>query len=277
MSAKPRLAVIQFPGLNCEYETLKTAQYYGFDAKIVRWNESESTLNDADAFIVPGGFSFQDRVRAGAISAKLPLMAALSRADKAGKPIMGICNGCQILAESGLFPNLEGQDLIQVALAPNLQDGQPRGYVYDWVFVKVQKKSPTAFTRYLNEDEILPIPIAHGEGRFVLDSKVEAQLSELTAFVYTTETGKMESSFPTNPNGTAHNLAGLCNPKGNVLGLMPHPERAAFLRQIPFGIPGDWAKRKDQACKDKLSEQEGPWAKLFRSMLDEVTERIAVR
>ena len=100
-----RLAIIQFPGSNCEYETQLAANQYGFEADIFRWTETSRSLSEYDGYILPGGFSYQDRVRAGVMAAKLPLMDHVGRASEEGKPILGICNGCQILVESGLVPH----------------------------------------------------------------------------------------------------------------------------------------------------------------------------
>ncbi len=266
MSTSPRLAVLQFPGLNCEYETQRTAEFYGFNAKVFRWNDPADELDLADAFIVPGGFSFQDRVRAGAIAAKLPVMAKLAEADSAGKPILGICNGCQILAEAGLFPNLApSQHGLQVALAPNSRDSRLMGHICDWVEVQFNNEKKNIFSQAFEPGEILPIPISHSEGRFILSPEVEAQLSSLTTLTYVTE----------NPNGTTRNIAGIGNQRGNVLGLMPHPERAALLRQIPFSMKGKWlaAKQSSFASAGAL-EQEGPWGRLFIAMKNAVLQRV---
>jgi phosphoribosylformylglycinamidine synthase I len=262
MSRKPRLAVIQFPGSNCEYETQFVARHFGFDAHLVRWNAPLVGLSDFEAFIVPGGFSFQDRVRAGAIAAKLPIMEAILDADRAGKPILGICNGCQILAEAGLFPNLSGDHRIEVALAPNLNQNQRIGHMCDWVSVKLRYPGFSLFTRNYSEDEVLPIPISHGEGRFVWPEALQADIQKLAAFTYVSES----------PNGSTDHVAGLCNPAGNVLGLMPHPERAVFLKQLPMTLAGDWSARKHST--EYGIYDLGPWGRLFESMYQAVCERI---
>ena len=268
MNTKPRLAVLQFPGLNCEYETQRAAAFYGFDAKIFRWNDHVDELDLADAFIVPGGFSFQDRVRAGAIAAKLPVMAKLAKADQDGKPILGICNGCQILAEAGLFPNLSPHTTahrLQVALAPNSQENRLIGHICDWVDVKFNNPQYSLFAQAFEPGEILPVPISHSEGRFILSPELLAQLDQLTTLTYTTA----------NPNGTTLNLAGLGNARGNVLGMMPHPERAAFLRQIPFSDRGKWGHAKKEGFATlSAATQEGPWGRLFIAMRSAVAQRV---
>jgi phosphoribosylformylglycinamidine synthase I len=268
---KPTLAIIQFPGSNCEYETLEAASFYGFDAKICRWNESDTTwLSRADAYIIPGGFSFQDRVRAGAIAAKLPVMDVLQEADSKGKPILGICNGCQILAEAGFFPNIAGQYHIEAALAPNTKAGKLNGFICDWVFVKVQGTG-SLFTSAFNAEDILPIPINHGEGRFVFSAPIPDSASR---FVYCDENGKVSPDFPINPNGAQGNVAGITNAKGNVMAMMPHPERAAFLRQIPVSVVSSWSKQKQEAFKRAETVSAGPWGKLFEAVLESVKVRV---
>lgn len=247
-----KLAVLQFPGSNCEYETVRAFQYYGAHADLVKWNESEAILERYQGFVLPGGFSFQDRVRAGAIAAKLPVMAIVQKAADAGMPVLGICNGCQTLSQTGLFPNSKEDYQLEVALAHNTQQEKPVGFICDWVEVQIENPKNSLFTRYFDESDTLPIPINHGEGRFV--GHLPANVTRLK---YTSK----------NPNGSLLNTAGLCNAKGNVLGMMPHPERAAFLKQIPYWIPGAWGKNKYQ-LKHRPQMAAGPWEKLFVSVAD---------
>ncbi len=259
-----RLAVLQFPGLNCEYETQRVAARYGFDAKIIRWNDESSALSDAHAYIIPGGFSYQDRVRAGAIAAKLPIMEQLVRADALGKPILGICNGCQILAEAGLYPNVSQTGDLEVSLAPNVQHEKLIGHVCDWVYVKIKNPQRSAFTRFNTDTDIIPVPISHGEGRFVFKNEIP---TGHTHFVYCDINGVVDPTYPINPNGTTANLAGLSNERGNVLGVMPHPERAAYLNQVPLSLAHQWAQKKQDAFENGEPFGDGPWANLFKSML----------
>ncbi len=268
--SKPTLAIIQFPGSNCEYEALEAVQFYGFDARISRWNDDDSWVKNADAYIVPGGFSFQDRIRAGAIAAKLPIMSVLQDADAKGKPILGICNGCQILAEAGFFPNSKGDYQLEAAMAPNTRDNKPVGFICDWVFVKPVGK-PNMFTAGFSKDDVLPIPINHGEGRFVFRDELPA---DTTRFVYCSSGGQEQSAFPVNPNGAQYNTAGISNTKGNVMAIMPHPERAAFLKQIPFSIKSSWSARKQASFTNLSPVLPGPWAPLFHAMLASVRETV---
>ena len=266
----PKLAVIQFPGSNCEYETRRAAAQYGFDAEIVRWTVDRETFDRFDAYILPGGFSYQDRVRAGVIASKLPVLQFLAEAAEKGKLILGICNGCQILAEAGLVPGLGGKAAISIALAHNARQNRPVGFICDWVNVKVQTPKASVFTRYFSENDIFPIPINHGEGRFVLSPEVEAVLPTLSTFVYCSAEGQIETEFPINPNGSQHNLAGMGSQKGNVFAIMPHPERAAFLKQVPESA-GKWGLDKIEGLRTG-SQKDGPWAPLFVSMADFLTK-----
>ena len=264
---KPKLAVLQFPGTNCEYETLRALTHYGVNAKLVRWNEPLETFRDYSGFVLPGGFSFQDRVRAGAIAAKLPVLSRVQEAANAGKPVLGICNGCQILAEAGLFPDQETLSHIEVALAPNQKAQKPLGFICDWVTVQVTNPEKSVFTRYFTSEDLLPVPINHGEGRFILKEK---KVASLASFRYCSAQGERLESYPTNPNGAEQNLAGLANVKGNVLAMMPHPERAAFLKQVPFWVQGPWGLKK-QTLPTSTFFESGPWEKLFVSLRDSLS------
>ena len=249
------LAIIQFPGSNCEYETQKAAAYYGLEASIIRWNCEASRFHDFDAYMLPGGFSYQDRVRAGVISAKLPIMSLLEQAAEQGKPILGICNGCQILAETGLVPNVAGSNLIEMSLARNAKAGDMVGFMCDWVYVKIEYPEKNIFTRYFDASDIVPIPINHGEGRFLFKEGVADLIEPLTKVVYCDDQGHVSSDYPVNPNGSTLNIAALGNQSGNVLGMMPHPERAAFSKQVPhsFSVSSE-------------GRVEGPWEKLFTGL-----------
>lgn len=259
----PRVAIIQFPGSNCEKETAESVRRAGLDAEIIRWTTSATDVATYDTYILPGGFSYQDRVRAGAISAKLPIISALIEANAARKPILGICNGCQILAEAGIVPDTTATQQLEMALAPNHKDGRPVGFICDWVFVKVSNASQNVFTQHLSEGAVFPIPINHGEGRFVFADGVD--IASHAAFTYCTASGDTDTSFPTNPNGAAHNIAGLSNKAGNALAIMPHPERATLLRQIPAWIDSDWVSKKHAKLPTEPFAT-GPWHAFFVSL-----------
>ena len=262
-----RIAIIQYPGSNCEYETARAVRVAGMEAEIFRWNRDASLLVEYDGYIIPGGFSYQDRVRAGAIAAKKSIMKTIFKEVEKGKPLMGICNGAQVLIESGMIPGLTRGEL-EMALAPNLGTS---GYYCNWVYVTHSvRKGKCAFTCLFEEGDVFPIPVAHAEGRFVTERKdLIERLRDNGQIVlrYSTCDGRVEDRFPVNPNGSTDSIAGICNPSGNVFALMPHPERAVWLRQIPDDISGEYAEAKQSAYGNfqKMSEA-GPGRKMFESM-----------
>lgn len=221
-----RVAVIYYPGTNDDCNVQRAVRAAGMEADIVMWNKSD-VLDEYDGFILPGGWSYEDRIRAGVIAAKQPMMQAIKDAAKLGKPVLGICNGAQILIESGMIPGLSGS--VEMALAPN-RNPWISGYYCTWTTIKSCRD--TAFSR--KDDAIIQIPIAHGEGRFVTkDKRVLEEIEDLIAYQYCNPDGEVEDAFPTNPNGSYLAMAGLANKEGNVLAMMPHPERASWSRQVP--------------------------------------------
>lgn len=228
---KPNICVIYFPGNNCEEESLLAVKAAGMDGKIVRWNTNED-LSKFEGFIIPGGWAYEDRIRAGVIAAKDPIMNFIKEEAKKGKPVLGICNGAQVLVETGIIPGL--QDKVEMALAPN-KNPFISGYYNAWVHLK-NTGNKTAFTNTIGKNEILYLPVAHGEGRFITKDKslIKNLLkNKQIIFQYCSKNGKIEEKFPTNPNGSTLNIAAISNKEGNVLGIMPHPERAIFQRQVP--------------------------------------------
>ena len=248
---KPHIAVIMFPGTNCEGETARACEAVGMDATIIRWNENVKIQN-FDGYILPGGFSYEDRVRAGVISAQDPIMKGIKIQANKGKVVLGICNGAQILVETGFIPGIE--DKVQMALAPNVNPFVS-GYYCSWVNVKVNRYKRTAFNQKLKHNQVVPMPVAHGEGRFITsDKKVLQKLIDNDQMVirYCDKDGNDSDIFPDNPNGASVGIAGLCNEKGNVMALMPHPEKATWNRQVPYFEGNDFAKNEGLADGSRI-------------------------
>ncbi|MCP4572316.1 MAG: phosphoribosylformylglycinamidine synthase subunit PurL [bacterium] len=262
--AQPRVAVVQLPGVNCEDESARLLNRYGAAAEIFRWTRPPEELEKFDGFLVPGGFSYQDRVRAGAVAAKDPLLRVLLEGAEAGKPLLGICNGCQVLVEAGLVPGFE-PGRVEVALAGNRVPGR-RGYHATWVGVEAHPQARTPFVEGLTG--VFPLPVAHAEGRFTHeDPAFFAQLAAdgLVALRYAPLGGRAAS----NPNGALLDTAGLTNRRGNVLAMMPHPERAAQLRHVPEDLPHPWGRSRRAAAGDfDLLEAAGPGAFLVRRLIE---------
>ncbi len=230
---KPRVAVFQFPGNNSEYETRRALWDAGMEADFFKWNDDPSKLNDWDGFVVAGGFSYEDRGRSGLVAAMDPIMKEIRKQADSGKPVLGICNGAQILVESGLVPGLKNHELgMSLARNKRVKGGKLLGvgFYNTNVFIRNDaRQGRTAFTLEIPEGEISQVPIAHGEGRFT--SEIVSILDRLKAnqqivFRYCSSTGETGSEFPLNPNGAMDSAAAICNPQGNVMAIMPHPERA---------------------------------------------------
>ena len=225
------IGVIQFPGSNTERETGLAIKRSNMKPVEVMWNADSQIVQSCDGFIITGGFSFEDRSRAGVVASLDPIMDILKEEAAKGKPVFGICNGAQILVESGLVPGVE-KNQTSIALTDNkrIQNGHVvgTGYYNTWAHLKVSvPPESTAFTRHLNSKEIIYLPFAHAEGRFIVPDKLLNELinNNQSVFRYCDDSGEISSQFPTNPNGSDYNLAAVSNPAGNVLAMMPHPER----------------------------------------------------
>lgn len=201
-----RVAVIEFPGSNCDRDTVQVLrESMRIDANLVWHNDFDGV--SYDAAVLPGGFSFGDHLRAGIIAAHSPATKAIIQMAVDGKPVLGICNGFQILIEAGLLP---GALLRNAGLK----------FVCKWTALKVETNS-SAFTCAFEKNEKIRMPIAHNEGRFFADDEF---LDHLSA------TGQVVMKYDLeNPTGTARGIVGISNEKGNVVGMMPHPERASDL------------------------------------------------
>jgi phosphoribosylformylglycinamidine synthase I len=272
----PRVCVIQFPGVNCEYETARALEKVGLGATIVRWNASAASVGSYDGFILPGGFSYEDRVRAGAIAASEDVMGVLIDQAGLGKPVVGICNGAQVLVESGLVPGVDSRG-IDLALAPNKGMGRD-GYYANWVFVRVgAEPARSAITCGLAPGEVLPIPVAHGQGRFTSSRPGLFDTIEKAGQVvlkYCKSDGGAASGFPDDPNGSERCAAAISNVEGNVVAMMPHPERSAWLRQVPGGLDSVWSrKRAELGGSWRDLEGDGPGAGIFRSIKTYIEEQ----
>jgi phosphoribosylformylglycinamidine synthase I len=206
---KPRVAVVTFPGSLDDRDALRAVRLMGGEAEPV-WHEDRD-LGGTDAVILPGGFSYGDYLRTGAIARFAPVMEAVRHHAEAGKPVLGICNGFQILCEAGLLPG---------ALIRN----RGMAFICRWINLRVETGAPESTD--LSPGQVLRLPIKHGEGQFVAsDDEIERiEDAGLVAFRYCGADGTVEDRF--NPNGARHGIAGIRNESGNVLGMMPHPEHA---------------------------------------------------
>ena len=207
-----KFGIIMFPGSNCDRDVAWVTQgLLGQPTRMV-WHQEED-ISDVDVIVIPGGFSYGDYLRCGAIARFSPVMkATISHAEK-GKLVLGICNGFQILTEIGLLPGV-------------LVRNQKLNFICNQIPVKVEN-SDTPWTSAYTKGEVISLPIAHGEGHYYADADTLQDLenNRQILFRYCTENG--EISPEANPNGSLNNIAGICNRQGNVLGMMPHPERAS--------------------------------------------------
>ncbi|MED1471690.1 phosphoribosylformylglycinamidine synthase subunit PurQ [Bacillus salipaludis] len=197
-----KFAVIVFPGSNCDIDMFHAIKdELGEEVEYV-WHDTES-LDEFDGILLPGGFSYGDYLRSGAIARFSNVMKEVVKAARAGKPVMGVCNGFQILLEAGLLPGA-------------MRRNASLSFICKQVELKVENNQ-TMFTSDLAAGETITIPVAHGEGNYYCDEETLAKLKANNQIVFT---------YQENPNGSLENIAGIVNEKGNVLGMMPHPERA---------------------------------------------------
>ncbi|MBI2784852.1 MAG: phosphoribosylformylglycinamidine synthase I [Legionella longbeachae] len=226
-----RIGLIQFPGSNCERETALAVKRAGMEPIEFLWNEPLEKLRNMDGYVLIGGFSYEDRSRAGIIAALDPVIQEIKAQSAIGKPVLGICNGAQILVESGLVPDL-GKLHLNMALTENkrITDGKivGTGFYNIWVHMRLATNHQNnAFTRHLSSTDLIYLPIAHAQGRFLISDALlhELEAQGLNLFQYCDAQGNIIDNFPINPNGSMGNIAAITNKAGNVMAMMPHPER----------------------------------------------------
>jgi phosphoribosylformylglycinamidine synthase I len=212
-----KIAVIQFPAANCDLDAIHVLNgVMGVEAQLVWHNHFKEVKYDG--VVLPGGFSFGDYLRAGIIAAHSPAIDETRVMLKDGRPVIGICNGFQILTEAQFLPG---------ALLQN----ESLKFVCKWINIKVENNQ-TAFTNKMKTGDVLDIPVAHGEGRYFTDNLKELKENNQIVFRYSSRNGEYGDNA--NPNGSMDNIAGVCNLDQNCIGLMPHPERASEPILSPF-------------------------------------------
>lgn len=252
---KAKIAVIQFPGVNCEYETARALQAAGAVAEVVRFNLPADDIRRYDGYVLPGGFAYEDRVRAGAVAAKDAVVDVLADEAARGKALLGICNGAQVLVEAGLVPGRK-PGKVEMALAHN-RHPYHTGFMNRWVFCRHE---PTG--------EVLPLPIAHAEGRFTCADRETLEALEDDELVYlrfVDEAGGTEGP-EYNANGSVLDAAAVGSAGAAAVATMPHPERASWLFQLPTYLPGPWGMKRRRAAAKELGSP-GPGRLIFDDFL----------
>jgi len=239
--------LMRAPGTNCDLETVRAFNDVGVRTHLIHSQRvfKAKNLLDYDVLVFPGGFSYGDYVRSGVVWAKemeYRIGKEITEFVDTGRPVVGICNGFQVLVETGYLPGFEGRSPEPQAALAN----SSRGYQNRWIRMKYTGKGNCEMLREIPEGQVIACPVAHGEGRFIMpQDKAEAWLERLydqdqLVFRYVKGDGSYaEGTWPENPNGAYHDIAGICNPEGNVLGLMPHPERSYYGYLMP-----EWTKKK---------------------------------
>jgi phosphoribosylformylglycinamidine synthase len=210
-----KFAVVVFPGSNCDHDAHYAAQdVLGQQAELI-WHK-DTSLNGADVVILPGGFSYGDYLRTGAIARFSPIMDAVTKFAAAGGPVLGICNGFQVLLEAGLLP---GAMLRNASLH----------FRCEYVLVRVEQTDTPFTLTSTAASRPLRLPIAHGEGNYYAEPETLERLEKNRQVIFRYVDASGEATAAANPNGSVRNIAGICNEARNVVGLMPHPERACEL------------------------------------------------
>ncbi|MGB7532357.1 MAG: phosphoribosylformylglycinamidine synthase subunit PurQ [Halobacteriota archaeon] len=283
----PKICILRIEGTNCELETSFAFTRLGASAEIVHLKQltgavkerERRNLKDYDLLVIPGGFSSGDYIRAGAILAariKGALGAEIADFIDKGSPILGICNGFQVLVEMGLLPgpgfgfaHEKGAIMQRVALTTN----DSARFECRPTFIKHENRGKCVFTGGIEKGSILKMPCAHAEGK-VFIAEQEGEREEVMEYIqlleecdqivfrYVDPDGNY-APYPWNPNGSVYNIAGICNPKGNILGLMPHPERAFY-----SFTDSEWSRRKRKGEGRKEDIYFGDGKKIFESVLN---------
>jgi phosphoribosylformylglycinamidine synthase subunit PurQ / glutaminase len=196
-----KVGIIRFPGSNCDRDVFHALELAGAEPDYIWWSKRD--LSDFEAIVIPGGFSYGDYLRAGAIAAITPVINGIKDCVKEGKPVLGICNGAQILAEVGLVPGV-------------FTENQNAKFICEWTELKVET-SRTPFTAMYKKNEIIKMPIAHAEGRYFTEDLKTLQDNDQIVLSFESE----------NPNGSLQSITGVCDEEGLVCAVMPHPERAS--------------------------------------------------
>jgi len=208
----PKFGIVVFPGSNCDHDTYYVLKKI-FDLDVIFLWHKQSSLEDSDVIILPGGFSYGDYLRTGAIARFSPIMNEVINFANKGGYVLGICNGFQILLEAGLLPGV-------------MIRNESLNFVCKDIYLKTENKK-TVFTKEIDGQNVLKVPIAHGEGNYFADDNTLKTLEDNNQIVfrYSERDGSITNSA--NPNGSVRNIAGIINRAGNVLGMMPHPERSS--------------------------------------------------
>ncbi len=264
-----RVCVMRVGGTNCDAETQRAFQELGVAAETLQVSEliKRHTLLDYNVLVFPGGFSYGDYVRSGVIFARhlaANLGKEIEKFVDEGRPILGICNGFQILVEYGLLPGFKGiSEYPEASLANNSQ-----GYKCRWTYLKNENRGKCAFTSTIPQGKVLRMPIAHGEGRILFPKEKEQQLlqtmldQDMVVLRYCDKNGQpANGKYPDNPNGSFYDIAGICNKEGNIFGLMPHPERAFYWWQQP-----DWTAQQ-------AMPQFGDGKLIFEGLVEHLTRK----
>jgi phosphoribosylformylglycinamidine synthase len=236
-----KVAALFTAGTNCDEETIHAFQLAGAKAERVHLNllkKKKHILKDYHILVIPGGFTYGDYISAGKILAnelQFILKDSVSEFIEQGKLIIGICNGFQVLVKAGILPGFSKYFTKQTV---TLDVNDSNRFECRWVYLKANEQSPCIFTKGI---DILPVPVAHAEGKFVVDSKktlAKIKNQNQVVFTYTNDKGK-KAGYPFNPNGSVEDIAGICDATGRIFGLMPHPERASSIYQHP-----NWSREK---------------------------------